>query len=176
MSARLLAAAVSAGALVIGIALIPVDAPARMGTFAGRAAPAAFTGARPLMARPGPAAPGGIRAPTVAHRETGMRRFGHHGVPSRNLFGPGFGWPIVTWDEPGYSTYYAPSNYQMLHDLPPEEALPPYPPYPPPYPVQPPVVTERVIPIVISRPSCGTEKQTVAWRDGSERTITIVRC
>ena len=179
MTARSVAAAAAfAGALVVGASVAPFDTSARTG---------AFTGARPMMAPHPMAAPhptaaphpligtrplaGGGNAPIA--RAIRAHRFGHRFAPFTTFFGPGYGWPITTWADPGYSSFYAPSNYQMLHDLVPEPnqqaghcafaaAAGGDP--------------ARIVPIVIYRPSCGSETQTVPWRDGREHAITIVRC
>jgi hypothetical protein len=177
---RVAAAAAFVGALVVGASLAPFDTSARTGAFAGRGAPPAFTAPRPMAAPHPAAAPHSLVGgqPLIARthaplaRAIHAHRFGHRFAPFTTFFGPGFGWPITTWVDPGYSSFYAPSNYQMLHDQPAEPAAPAVVPYAPP----PPVVTERIVPIVIYRPSCGSQTQSVPWRDGSERAITIVRC
>ena len=179
MTARTFAAAAAfAGALIVGASFAPIDTSARGGGFGGRAAPAAFTAPRPVVAPHPVVGPhpliGGqpliARTHAPVARAVGAHRFGHRFAPFTTYFGPGYGWPITTWADPGYSSFYAPSNYQMLHDHPAEPAAAPYAPPPPA------VVTERIVPIVIYRPSCGSQTQTVPWRDGREREITIVRC
>jgi hypothetical protein len=114
---------------------------------------------------------------TFVHGHAGLRRAGV--LPHR------FGRPLRGWWSTGwYGGYYDPDNYQLLHDRPgyaepvygapvvgsPGYGAPGYggPAYPLPAP--------RIVDVIVYRPGCSSETETVPWRDGKPHTITMVRC
>ena len=142
----------------IGVLLAASDGTARpMGRPAGFHP--AIGAARPLAAGPRAA----FHARSAARLHAGPHARLHHRGRS------GFGlWPY------GYGDgYYPPESYQR-----------PYPPYlsdeePPPVsslprPAPAPVI--QVINVIPYRPGCDTEVEQVPWRNGSEKSIRIVRC
>jgi hypothetical protein len=88
-----------------------------------------------------------------------------------------FGWPFAAWDgTPGYQPYPDQTGYGAPSEL----AAPVYPTlgYSPMgslgYPAAGSARTSvYVIPF---RPGCDSQSQKLLWRDGGERSITIVRC
>ena len=154
-------AALMAG-VCAGAMLLPVLAAAAPRGAAGPAlqapAPHAMRGGPSAWARPG---------------------FGPHaGRFARDHFRriPGFAWPLAGagWLGP------MPSEYDGGTGLYPDALYPAYaPPSPPaasPPPVPTPVVQQVTRIIVIRGSGCESTAETVPWRDGSPRTITMVRC
>jgi hypothetical protein len=93
----------------------------------------------------------------------------------------GFGWPFAAWDgTPGYQPYPDQAGYGAPSEL----AAPVYPTV---YPTlgyspmgslgYPAAGSARTSVYVIPyRPGCNSQSQKLPWRDGGERSITIVRC
>jgi hypothetical protein len=144
--------------------------------------------AHDTAARPGGGLAGGRPAP-VAHatHPAGMRPFIHPGratvgsravVRSHALRTPfarhrrlGFGWPAAWSGEPWYDPYYDPTGRGAPRELPP--SIYPTVHYPA---ASSAPVTQRVIYVIPYRPGCDSQTQKLPWRDGGERSVTIVRC
>jgi hypothetical protein len=157
-----LVAGVCAGAM-----LLPAEAAAApRGTAAG-----------PALQAPAPHA---MRAPVVHGRPSPWVRPGHGphaGRFARNHFRhiPGFAWPLAAgWLTPFVSEYdggtgvYPDRQYPAYMPPPPEAASP--------LPAPEPIVQQVTRIIVIRGTGCETTAETVPWRDGSPRTIAMVRC
>jgi hypothetical protein len=143
------------------VMLTPVETFAGLKGYGGRMA------APPLVSAPAPRALG-LKAATpfrglpvsVPHH----RHFGH----SRAI---GVGWPLGWYGSGWYGTSYSPSNYVMIHDRPLHVNVTSPAAAPAPAPAPPPVIY-----VIKYRPGCETETKTVAWSDGKDRAITMVRC
>ena len=97
------------------------------------------------------------------------------------------GLPVTGWWTNGWYGSYDPSNDTMLpngsapaYDRPAfADTVPSYPPvysggpYPAPYAAPP---ARRSLDVIVYRPGCSSETQTILWSDGKDRTITMVRC
>ncbi len=169
-------AAICVGSLLAGSLLIPVETSARSGGMAGPAiaprgtmpAPAARPRiVHPPVARPGAHAP--PPAPRIVHARPHPRRafVRHH----RRFVG--FGWPWWPYG-PSYEPYQAATPYAQPA-YPAETAGPDiYPAASPPPPVS--SVVQHVTRVIVVGQGCDRTTETIPWRDGSERTITMVRC
>ena len=127
--------------------------------------------------------PRGLHAPvgkTVAHARSllGLHHAARHDR-RRDLGLPLTGW----WGNGGYGGYYDPSNYTMLHDRPAqtEPFLSTVPTYPPvysggPYPAPFAAPVQKPVDVIVYRPGCSAETETLPWSNGKARTITMVRC
>lgn len=92
----------------------------------------------------------------------------------------GFG-SLTTWGgwyDPYYGQSYSQPYYDPLSHSIPDEA--PYPaagyPAPPYLGTHSSTVAQRAIYVIPYRPGCDSQTQHLPWRDGSERSVTIVRC
>jgi hypothetical protein len=166
-------AALFAGTIATGAMLMPFETSARPGGMAG-GGPAG--GMRPMMVRP-PIAPQTARpamqAPTArtAHPRTQFGRFlprHHHrfaGVPVGGWWPAGPYYDTTSaaapYPEPAYPVESAPSQG--------------YPIQPNAAPYQSPVV-QHVTRVIVVGSGCDSQFETIPWRDGSERTIRMVRC
>ncbi len=120
-----------------------------------------------------------VRAPVVQGHPWARPGFGPHtGRFARDRFGriPGFAWPLAGagWLGPIASEYDGgtgryPDRQYPAYALPPPPAASPPPPAPTP-------VVQSVTRIIVVRGGCESTAETIPWRDGSPRTITIVRC
>jgi len=154
------------------------------GVFAGAMMLPAGTASAQRGATAGPAlqapAPHAARAPVVHGRPSPSTRpgFGPHAHRlARNHFRhiPGYAWPLAGagWLGPFASEYDGGSgaypDRQYPSYAPPPAANPP--------PVPPAPVVQQVNRIIVIRGTgCESTAETVPWRDGSERTIKMVRC
>jgi hypothetical protein len=141
----------------------------------------AETAAEPRGATAGPVlqAPHIMRAPVGHGRPSPWARPGHGphaGRLAQNHFRhiPGFAWPLAAgWPSPFVGQYDGGAGIYPHQ---------PYPAYAPPAPVASPppapapVVQQVTRIIVIRGTGCESTAETVPWRDGSPRTITMVRC
>jgi hypothetical protein len=154
-----------------------------VGICAGAMMPSAETAAAPRGTAAGPAlqapAPHAMRAPVIHGRPSAWARPGHGphaGRFARNHFRhiPGFAWPFAAgWPSPFVSGYD--SGTGVYPDAPfPAYAPPPVASPPPPAPE--PVVQQVTRILVIRGTGCESTAETIPWRDGSPRTITMVRC
>lgn len=135
------------------------------------AAPRGATAA-PALQAPMPHA---TRAP-VAHPWARPGHGPHAGRFARNHFRhvPGFAWPLAA----GWLTPFA-SEYDGGTGVYPDRQYPAYAPPPAasqPSPAPEPVVQQVNRIIVIRGTGCESTAETVPWRDGSPRTVTMVRC
>jgi len=85
------------------------------------------------------------------------------------------------WGSPGYGSYYDPTGYGPTgYD--PTGSIAPYDTPPPAYPAgsYPPAAVapahRAIMTVIPYRPGCDSQTQKLPWRDGGERSITIVRC
>jgi hypothetical protein len=157
--------------LGMGAFLVATETVARGGFAASPAATLRPAGARPII-QPGGALAGSRSAVVRSHafrRSFLQRRF----LRNRDF---GFGWPLSDW---GGSPSYQPPYDQTDDGAPSELATDVYPRlgYSPMgsigYPPTGPAPIPHVIPY---RPGCYSQTQKLPWRDGPERSITIVRC
>jgi len=152
------------------------------GICAGAMLPPAETVAAPRGTAAGPAlqapAPHAMRAPGIHGRPSPWLRPGHGPHSGRFARGhfrhiPGFAWPFAAgWLSPFVSEYDGGSGVY------PDRLYPAYapPPVSSPPPAPEPVVQQVTRIIVIRGTGCESTAETVPWRDGSPRTITMVRC
>jgi hypothetical protein len=134
----------------------------------------------------GPAGHGALQAPVG--KTVARARATHAFKGAGRLHHRHFGLPLTGWWTNGwYGGAYDPSNDTMLHDGPAlaydrpafADTVPSYPPvysggpYPAPYA---PAPARRPLDVIVYRPGCSSETQTVLWSDGKDRTITMVRC
>jgi hypothetical protein len=142
---------------------------------AGTAAAQRGTAAGPALQAPAPHA---MHAPAIHGRPSPWARpgFGPHSRRfARGHFRhiPGFAWPLAAgWLSPFVSEYDGGTG--VYPDR-------PYPAYAPPSAASPPPAPEPVVQqvnriIVIRSTGCESTTETVPWRDGSPRTIRMVRC
>jgi hypothetical protein len=128
----------------------------------GRAIPfhPAVGAARPLAAPPRPA----FHVRSVARSHLAPRARLRHGTAS------GFGlWPTYDYYPPeSYETPYGASPYL------PSEQAPPI--YPPPAQTVAAAPAVQVINIIPYRPGCDTQIERLPWRNGTEKSVRIVRC
>jgi hypothetical protein len=128
-------------------------------------------------------APHALHAPvgkTVTHTRAHLGLRAARLDRRRDLGLPLAGW----WGSGWYGGYYDPSNYTMLHDRPAlaEPFLPTaVPSYPPlysggPYPAPFAAPVQKPVDVIVYRPGCSSETETIPWSDGKERAITMVRC
>jgi hypothetical protein len=128
-----------------------------------------FAGNRAMPFHPAVGVP---RPVTVAPRAGLHARSGGHLHPHRLRHrGSGFG----LW--PSYDGYYPPESYTAPYAEPPylpsEGAAPVYQPHA--YPPSEPAAEIKVINVIPYRPGCDTQIE-LPWKEGSEKTIRIVRC
>jgi hypothetical protein len=126
-----------------------------------------------LMHAPAPL-PQAARAPfsqrTVPGHATPWGRHRLHG----GRFIPGYAWPLAAgWLGAPMSEYDGGTD--AYPDAPYRSYAPPVPVASPPPPAPTPVV-QSVTRIIVIRGGCESTPETVNWRDGSQRTITMVRC
>ena len=146
-------AALMAGACA-GSLLLPGDTMARSG------------GMAPAMHAPAMRAPFAHPSPW-ARPGFGPRagRFHHRAIP-------GFAWPLAA----GWFGVPAVSEFDGGTGAYPDAPYPPpAPAVTPPSPTPAPVV-QQVTRIIVIRGGCESTPETIRWRDGSVRTITMVRC
>ena len=152
------------------------------GVCAGAMLLPAETAAGPRGTAGGPALqapmPHAMRAPVVQGHPWARPGFGPHAgrFARGHLRGiSGFAWPMAAagWLGPVVSEYDGgtgvyPDRQYPAYAPPPAASLPPPAPAP---------VVQQVNRIIVIRGSgCESTAETVPWRDGSPRTITVVRC
>ena len=177
MTPRMFAAPM-AGLLALGSLLIPVETSARSGGMAGPAL-APHGSMRPPAVRPtivrSPVARPTVQAPPPAARAVHARPHpGHHVARHHGRF-LGFGWPIGGWPA---GTYYEPYDTAAPYPQPAyPAATPPADTYPPAaYPPPASSVVQHVTRVIVVGQGCERTTETIPWRDGSDYTITMVRC
>ena len=170
-------AAIFAGLLLTGLLLIPVKGSAQSRGMGGPAiaprgampAPAA----RPMIVRP-PAARSAVQARPPASRIVHARP--HPGRPfaRHHRRFVGVGWPWWPYG-PSYEPYQATAPYAQPAYLAESAAPDTYSAAPPPSPPTSSVV-QHVTSVIVVGQGCDRTIETIPWRDGSEHTITMVRC
>ncbi len=141
--------------------------------------PTGDTAARSGGMAPGPAlhaAP----PPQAARAPFSQRRFPGHASPWARYrphaghFIPGYAWPLAA-GLLGVPVSEYDGGTGAYPDAPFRPYAPPAPVASPPPPAPAPVV-QSVTRIIVLRGGCESTPETVTWRDGSQRTITMVRC
>ncbi len=173
-------AALFAGFIATGAMLIPFETSARPGGMAG-GGPAG--GMRPMMARPPVARPPvapqmtrpALQAPAAARVAHPRTQFGrllprhHHRFAGSAVGG---WWPAGTYyDTTGAGAPYPEPAYPV--ESAPSEGYPIQPNPPTPYQSS---VVQHVTRVIVVGSGCDSQFETIPWRDGSERTIRMVRC
>ncbi len=165
MTPRMLAGIFS-GVLSAGAMLLPAETAARPGGMAPGPAAMPAMRAPPPMVRP---AMQGRIAPLArtGHPHPGQFLRDHHRrFPGAALAG---WWPPMSYAD----SYDGAGAYSAVPDnsLPPYSSSSPAPVAPAPTPV-----VQSVTRIIVLRGGCESNAETIPWRDGSLRTITMVRC
>jgi hypothetical protein len=125
---------------------------------------------------------GGLRAPvgkTVAHHGRAHARF--NGASARLHHHRNFRPPLTGWWTTGYGGYYdssssTPTTLDRPIDAEPASSYPPVytgGPYPAPYAAP---SVPKPLDVIVYRPGCRSQSETIPWSDGKDRTIAIVRC
>ena len=165
-----------AGLVAAAAMLAPLESSARPGGMAG-SGPAG--GVRPMMVRPPaarpPVAPHTMRPavqPRPAARIAHPQMHGRFAPRHRRFLTSGWPWwPYGGYyDTTGGGAPYPASAYPV--EGAPSEGYPaPYPPAP--YQSS---VVQHVTRVIVVGNGCDKQSETVPWRDGSPRTVTMVRC
>jgi hypothetical protein len=142
-----------------------------LATHDASAAPRGFTGTRAFVGHP-VARAGALRPIAGSLRHAGNAFFARRGLHFRNrAFGTGL-WGTLPW----YNDYNGRTDYPADRIAPYSEPLPltsdpRYNPFGGEAPVR-----DSAVYIIPYRPGCDSQTERLPWRNGSERTIRIVRC
>jgi hypothetical protein len=126
------------------------------------------------VARPPIAAQSALQGRIAPLAQTGHRPYAGRFLRDHHRRFPGAAWPLAAWwPSVPYGDSYDLGAYPAASDGTPapysSTGQTPIPPAPTP-------VVQSVTRIIILRAGCESNAETTTWRDGSPRTITMVRC